>query len=196
MNISQVKRDQTKDHSMGLSAEQKAFLEEHGIPLSKVFNAKGIPSSRYKAIMKAGDFLLAYGVTPCRRGAHTLRTRHGHCVQCDTKHIAYIRRYSEPGYVYLAYAKSKNLVKVGASIDPNVRESHLNCYAYGGASDWVVIETFYTKDYAKHEHLAHQHLTAHRTTGKYFDRGGWIECNELYTCSVAEATNAIVAALK
>lgn len=196
MNTYQVKRDQTEDTSMALSAGQKAFLGEHGIPLSMVFNAKGMPSSRYKPIMKAGEFLVAYGVTPCGRGGHTLRTRYGHCVQCDTKHIAYIRRHSEPGYVYLAHSKSKNMVKIGASIDPNVRESHLNSYAYGGASDWVVIESIFTKNHAKHEHLAHQHLAAHRTSGEYFDRGGWIECNELYSCTIEVAKNAIVAALK
>lgn len=196
MNTYQVKRDQTEDPSMALSAGQKAFLGEHGIPLSMVFNAKGMPSSRYKPIMKAGDFLVAYGVTPCGRGGHTLRTRYGHCVQCNTKDIAYIRRHSEPGYVYLAHSKLKNLVKVGASTDPNVRERSLNGYAYGGASDWVVIEQFHTKDYAKHEHLAHQRLAAHRTSGKYFDHGGWIECNELYSCTVEMAKNAIAAALK
>lgn len=196
MNTYQVKRGQTEDTSMGLSAEQKAFLMEQGIPLSMVFNSKGMPSSRYKSIMKAGDFLVAYGATPCSRGGHTLRTRHGHCVQCGTHHIAYIRRFSEPGYVYLAHSKSKNLVKVGASNDPNVRERNLNGYAYGGASDWVVIDQFHTKDHAKHEHLAHQRLAAHRASGEYFNDGGWVVCNELYSCTVEVARTAIVAALK
>ena len=196
VNTYQVKRCRAEDPSTGLSKEQKAFLAEHGIPLSKIFNATGMSSSRYKLIMKDGDFLVAYGVTPCSRGGHTLRTRSGHCVQCNTKHIAYIRRHSEPGYVYLLHSKSTNLVKVGASVDPNIREKNLNGYAYGGASDWMIIEKFYTKDYAKHENLAHQSLETYRTSGKYFDRGGWIECNELFTCSVEVAKKAIVSALK
>ena len=196
MGTYKVRKSRKEETSMSVSAGQKAFLAQHGIPLSAVFNATGMSSGRYKPIMKAGDFLVAYGVAPCSRGGHTLRTRYGHCVQCDTKHIAYIRRHSEPGYVYLLHSKSTNLVKVGASVDPTSRECNLNGYSYGGASDWTIVESFFTQDYAKHENLAHRHLAAHRTTGNYFDRGGWIECNELYRCSVAVAKDAIIAALK
>ncbi len=174
-----------------LTAEQKRFLSAHRIPIERVFDAQGRSASDYKRLMKTRGYLVACNVTPCQKARHTLRTRYGHCVQCDTKHIAFINRHSEQGYVYLAASMNCTLVKIGASIDPLRRIVHLNGYVYGGASDWKVIATFPSDSYARHEHAAQALLEEFRTTGHYFDRGGTIECSELYNCDVEVARRAI-----
>jgi hypothetical protein len=177
-------------YSAGLTLDQRKFLIHHGIPVAQAFNTNGSPVSAYKQRMKDEGYLVAYGVAPCARGGHTLRTRHGHCVQCDSKHIAYILRHSQPGHVYLAHSPSTGLFKVGASVDPDVRKTNLNVNQYGGASDWVIQVSKFTNNYAKYEHLVHEKLDTYRAQGKYYDRGGWIDCAELYRCSLAVAQTA------
>ena len=79
-----------------LSQEQMAFLKNHDVPMSKVFDATGLATPKWKAEMKELDLLVAFGVTPCERKKHQLRARSGHCVQCNSKSLASVvsGRYS------------------------------------------------------------------------------------------------------
>ena len=70
---------------------------------------------------------------------HRLRTRAGHCIDCNTARIAFARRFADPGYVYIAASKAEKLLKVGCLVDPNQRQRNLNFHAYGGAGDWQII---------------------------------------------------------
>lgn len=75
---------------------------------------------------------------PCYQG-HRLRTRAGHCIECDTARIAYARRYESPGYVYIAASKAEKLLKVGCCVEPEQRQRNLNLQRYGGTDDWQII---------------------------------------------------------
>src|SRR5678815_3361408 len=96
-----------------LTAEQIDFLLLQRVPPSQVFDATGMRKSDYAAAMKAGGFNFAFGTVPCGRAGHTLRTRAGHCIQCDTSKVAYQMRHHLPGYVYLAGSHGTGLLKIG-----------------------------------------------------------------------------------
>lgn len=120
-----------------ITDREYAFLVSQKIPLSHVFDARGRAATAWEADAKREGLL--FGLSePCYRG-HRLRSRTGHCIECDTARIAYMQRFAAPGYVYLAVSKSEQLIKVGSCNDPTERESKLNYDAYGGANDWQII---------------------------------------------------------
>lgn len=174
-----------------LSRQQIDFLEQQGIPLSRVFNASGMSTSAYKARMKELDMWLAYGVTPCGAAGHTLRSRAGHCVQCATHNIAFLRRYDEEGLVYVARSSRAGLSKVGTTNDLDTRESSLCRLSYGGANDWRM--QFYQRcaKAGRVEFEVHRRLAAKRVARSYEREGEIVDCQELFDCSVEEATQTL-----
>lgn len=178
-----------------LTAEQLEFLKHHDIPLEKVFDASGLSAAVYNQRMKDGGYWIAFGVTPCGAAGHTLRTRHGQCIQCKPANLSYIKRHSLPGVVYVAYSLSERIVKIGTS-QRSDRIDHLNSYRYGGASDWMKHYSVPCDDAGKVETTAHTILSAFSVRGRsYFKDGGWISCDELFSCSVEQAVEAVKSAL-
>jgi len=98
-----------------LTKEQLDFLKSQGVPLSKVFDATGMGPSKYSTVMKDLGMVVAYGVTPCGKAGHRLKTRSGHCVQCKTANLAFQARFDDPGEVYVARSAKQNILKVGTS---------------------------------------------------------------------------------
>ena len=97
-----------------LTNEQITFLKSQGIAPAQLFDASHTKSKADReAQMDALELSLYFGGAACAKGGHTLRTKAGHCIQCDTSKIAYQLRHSASGYVYLAYSQSKKLTKVG-----------------------------------------------------------------------------------
>lgn len=168
-----------------------AFLRHHQIPLSKVFDASDHSRAEYQRVMRALDMLVAYGVTPCQRGGHTLRTRAGHCAQCNTAVLAYQLRNDGTGYVYIAYSKASRLVKVGTSGSPEARMASLNKFRYGGADDWEIHESVWCERSGEVEFAVHNALDAHRAPGQYMISSGMSECYELFSCAKSVAVKAL-----
>lgn len=179
----------------GLSNEQLLFLVRTGVPLERVFNAKGMGPGMYGAKMKEQDKWVAFNVSPCRKAGHTLRDRKGHCVQCDSANISYVRRHDESGTVYVAFSTRTGLVKVGTATRSD-RVDQLNSYRYGGASDWRKIHAINCERAGKVESLAHSALDQFRAKGEYFKDGGWIACDELFKCDISVAIKAVEGAIK
>ena len=124
-------------HRSDITDAEWAFLVSQKIPLSHLFDARGRTATSWEDEAKREGSLFGLS-SECFQG-HRLRTRSGHCIQCDTSRIAYMRRSSAPGFVYVAPSKAKKLLKVGCCIDVEQRERNLNNHIYGGASDWEVI---------------------------------------------------------
>lgn len=179
----------------GLSREQLDFLRSQRIPLSLVFDATGMQKGHYATLMKEGGYSIAYGTTPCARGGHTLRTRAGHCIQCDTAKIAYQLRHRRPGYVYLAGSAGTGLLKIGTTSDLSVREWQLRDWAYGGANDWEMLATGHSENAGAVEFAAHDRLRLRSVSGSYRREGRLQACYELFRCGYDEARSALVAAL-
>lgn len=165
-----------------LSSEQIYFLYTQGIPISKAFNAENLGKNEYNKIMEEDDMMVAYNVTPCKSKGHTLRTKYGHCVQCNTQSIAFISRYSQEGVVYLAYSSKLSLCKVGTCKDINNRLRTLNSHGYGGANDWIIFDSFPTENAARIELNIQNAVEAYKCDVFYKRTGKTIKCQEIYKC--------------
>jgi T5orf172 domain len=174
--------------------EQLAFLTKHGIPRSQLFNATGMSPSQYKFEMKALGMRIAYGVSPCDKAGHTLRTKNGHCVQCGTHHLAFSRRYENIGDVYVAEARSVGLIKIGTAEDADARQESLNYFGYGGGWDWMIKYVQRCDKAGRVEFNAHRALMAHSVQRNYEKQGNTVSCSELFVCSVATAKKAVIRA--
>lgn len=116
-----------------------AFLASQKIPLSQIYDARGRGPTSFHANAKAGGQLFGLA-SPCKNGGHRLFTRKGHCIQCDPGKIAYMRRFSDKGYVYIAASRKGRLLKVGSTSTLDGRASTLNTEGgYAGFDDWEII---------------------------------------------------------
>ena len=145
-----------------LTEDQRRFLEEQGVPLSRVFDATGLAQSEYRVIMRALGMQVAYGVAPCGAAGHRLRTSSGHCVQCGPHNLAFLRRYSEPGEVYVAHSHSASLTKVGTALDSESRVRRLNELGYGDVHDWELCASRYCANAGRVEFHVHRALSDYR----------------------------------
>ncbi|MRR49803.1 MAG: hypothetical protein EG825_02635 [Rhodocyclaceae bacterium] len=179
-----------------LTLEQLRFLDQADVPLSRVFDASGLRKSDYEQLMSDLGFWIAYGVNPCKAKGHTLKTRVGHCAQCNPANISYLRRHDEDGQVYTAISPKSNLVKVGASKNAKDRIRHLNAYKYGGQSDWNLVLVISDNNAGRVEALAHKALTHFAIDGTYYKNGRQLQCRELFFCSIELAEEGIRRAQK
>ena len=146
--------------------------------------------------MKALDKWIAYGVTECERAGHTLRTRAGHCIQCDSKKVAYLMRHKEDGEIYVAYSARGNIVKVGTSKkSATVRLDGMNSDKYGGCSDWTIAYIVPAPQAGRVESKVHRTLAEHAISASYYKNGKITKCRELFSCSVGVAKRAIMEAM-
>lgn len=122
-----------------LNKEQVAFLKQHNVSLKFVFNADGLRKTEYKEVMKDLNKMIAYNVTPCTKFGHTLRTRSGHCCQCNTAHLEFQKRNDSAGIVYIAVSSIKNVIKIGFTKSIEIRSESLNRTQYAGINDWKIV---------------------------------------------------------
>lgn len=174
-----------------LTDEQIEFLENHDIPLERVFDATGMRTKDYKEAMRQEECLVAYGVTPCKEAGHTLRSRAGHCIQCDPSRITHLKIHVQSGLIYVAWSERKGLVKVGVTNNAVKRIGLLNSEKYGEAFDWKLIRAWQCDQAGKFETVAHRELAAHATTGYYLKNNMLTECNELFKCSYHHAVGIV-----
>jgi len=171
--------------------EQLEFFLRHEIPLSQVFDATGYSTGEYKAIMRELGMVVAIGVSPCARSGHTVRTRAGHCAQCGTHNLAFLRRFDDAGYVYVAFSESLQLVKVGTTSDTNARLTTLNYFGYGGAYDWSIQFFSHCQRAGRVEFLAQQALWRYVVWRDYVKQGESVRCQELFKCPAKGAIAAV-----
>lgn len=175
-----------------ITQEQRHFFLSHRIPMSMVFDASGLKRSEYKVAMEALGKHFAIGVTPCGNAGHTIRSRSGNCVQCNTANVAYQLRHCASGHVYLAGSPSAKILKIGMTSDLAKRVSILNHYRYGMADDWEMLLSVRTDDAGRIESSVHKALQDFSIDGAYFREGRKTRCYELFRCSYATARDALV----
>ena len=178
-----------------LTPEQLAFLRNHGIPLSAVFDASGMRKLAYQEVMRELGKSFAYGVTPCSRRLHTLRTRAGHCIQCDHSKIAYMLRFDATAFIYIAGSASGKLLKVGTSGDIHERRGMLNAYRYGGQGDWQMLAFAKCPAAGRVEFGVHAKLGRFQVPGGYRQGGKERTCYELFRCNFTDGRDAILSEL-
>lgn len=177
-----------------LTKEQISFLKCQGIAPAQIFDASMTKSKADReSKMEALELSFYYGGAACSKGGHTLRTKAGHCIQCDTSKIAYQLRHSASGHVYLAYSPSKKLSKVGFTKNhPQDRAELLRQEQYANASDWDIKKMAkFEKDAGKIEFAIHSLLEAHLKPVLYEKyKGKMVECREVFACDLQLAIKA------
>ena len=174
-----------------LFPDQLEFLDKHGIPVSAVFDASDLKKSEYKFLMKELGKLVAYGVSPCKKAGHTLRTRAGHCLQCDPLKLVYLLRHINTGMVYVAGSRSGGFLKVGSAVDAQKRISTLNSWAYASQNDWCLISSFSCNKAGSVEHLVQKGVSDFACPAQYMRDGRQVECLEIYKCSYSRILQAV-----
>lgn len=179
-----------------ISPDQLQFLQAQSIPLSRVFDASGMLRTTYQAAMRELEMFVAVGVTPCKTSGHTIRTSAGHCAQCNTAALAFLRRHHESGDVYVAVSAQIGLVKIGTAQSAQARITTLNGFGYGGATDWTIHFQEFCDNAGRVEFIAQNTLAKYRTYRTYIKTGNTVSCQELFDCHASAATTAVKSALK
>ena len=174
-----------------LTADQISFLQSQNIPLSSVFDASGMRKSDYPFAMRVEGKRFAFGVTPCKAAGHTLRTRAGHCIQCDPSKIAFMLRHDSWAHIYIAGSKAGRLIKIGYTTDVDVRIDTLNSEEYGGQKDWQILATAFHPQAGRVEFFTHAKLELFAVPGEYVKDGRPQKCYELFRCNFVDALDAL-----
>src|SRR5450759_2787334 len=95
-----------------LTQSELTFLASQGLGPDAVYDARGLPQYYWMKDIESENRTVALG-SRCRKAAHRLRSRRGHCVQCDTKKLAFQARFSADQHVYIAGSRSAGLIKIG-----------------------------------------------------------------------------------
>jgi hypothetical protein len=174
-----------------LTPSELAFLARQGLSADDVFDARHLPQWLwFRQIDEAGK-TVALG-TRCRKVGHRLPSRRGHCVQCDTRKLAFQARYRAERYVYIAGSLSSKLIKIGTCGDMQQREHQICAEGYGGACDLEVLSAVWVRNAGAVEDSAHSLLSAHIATRGYWKDGLRQTGIELFRCSFTEARRALM----
>ena len=169
-----------------LTNEQINFLNLHDISKDQTFDATGYTRKEYKEKMKKLNLQVAYGVNPCKKGGHTLRTKYGQCLQCAPLNLTYSMRNTKAGYVYIAYSNSTGYIKIGSTGNYKDRQKSLRGQMYGGVNDWVMSHYIYfSEDREVVERAIKQEFIESKVCGCYYMKDGkYQEADEIYKTSV------------
>ena len=178
-----------------LTKEQEEFLKQHNIPKELIFDASGLSKTEYHSRMKEQGKIIAFNVTPCSSSGHSLRTRNGHCIQCDTSKIAFIKRAISLGIIYIAGSIKGQLIKIGYSQNKAVREDSLNRTKYGGFDDWRILFSAQSINASEIEHLSQSSLKRYGMSNKYEHENHLQEAYELFSCSYTKAKEVVESVL-
>jgi hypothetical protein len=170
-----------------LTQEQLLFLKSQHISPSLVFDASGYSKADRTRLMEQEGKLFYFGDALCKKAGHGLRTKSGHCMQCDTSKIAYQLRSSATGFVYLAFSPSTRFVKVGYSkYHPQERAELLRNEAYGNLRDWDVKRVVrFENDAGRVEFSIHAKFEPYLKPVAYKRANGqMVECREIFNCDL------------
>src|SRR5262249_19072026 len=127
----------------------------------------------------------------CRARGHRLRTRAGHCFQCDPKKLAFLIRHNAAGYVYIAGSLDGRLIKLGVSKDLPQRETRLRGEPHARFSDWRLLFSIRVPEMGRVEDRIALRLAHKRLPTMYFKDGNAQMATEVFKCSFSDALKAI-----
>ena len=181
---------------MELSQEQIDFLNLHNISRDKVFGATKYTQKTYRALMKEGGFIVATGVTKCNEGHHSLRSRSGHCVMCNSATLSFQKRHKNIGDLYVMHSPNTNLVKVGIADSAEERIVTVNKQAYGDVKDWRLVFWIRVTNAGYAEGRVHTLLSEYSEERYFYKGGSMVIAKEIFSCAPEYAINSIKEILK
>jgi hypothetical protein len=175
----------------GLTSDQIRFLKEQNIHPKFVFDAEGLSKPEYRLIMKELNMLIAYNVSPCQQEGHTMRTRSGHCCQCNTAAIGFQKRNDSAGIVYIAGTKFGQLIKIGFTKAVEIRSESLNRTKYAGFNDWEILFAIRSENAGRIENKANSLLRSYAYPKDYLHDDHWQNSYETYSCAYSKAKELV-----
>lgn len=173
-----------------LTEDELRFLQRHGYAPKDVFDARPWSQAYWMEQIKTEGKWIALG-SPCRKVGHRLRSRKGHCVQCDPKKLAFVERHNAEQWVYIARSSSAGLIKIGTCNDTSQRERQLGAERYGGAWDWRIVFQRWTKNAGLVEGRAQRVLQRYAVHRPYVKDGTPQTAIELLKCSTEVAEEVL-----
>ena len=170
-----------------LNEQEIQFLKKHNIELSDIYDGRRQQriSARYSASQLGYNFIFTGGQN-CS-GRHRIQTKSGHCPQCKTSSIAFVRRENSDAYVYLASASGGNVVKIGFTSNIYSREETLRKQSYGGRWDWRIICFIRTAFAGKIEREIAALFIGREIHGEYQKDGSMQAATEMFEVNEIEA---------
>lgn len=175
--------------------QELSFLKSQGIRPEEVFDGRGMSNPTWKDLAKQGgfDFVLA---GRCTNGGHRIKTRAGHCIQCRTSAIAFVRRENAKANVYLAAANNRRIIKIGYASFIYAREETLRQQGYGGYWDWEILCWVKTQNAGQVEREISNLFSGSRTSGHYVKDYELQEAVEMFAYDLGEAIDLFSAYTK
>lgn len=178
-----------------LTIDEIDFLKTQGLSPDDVYDGRGQSSAAWKAGVRSAGKTVVLG-TSCSSQGHRLRTRSGHCAQCDTAKLSYQKRHNTEGYIYIAGSKSAKLLKVGTCVDIEQRRRNLRNQLYGNISDWEMLFTAKVDAGGKVEGDTLARLSKFKVVRMYEKDGKKQEAAEMLQTSFSVALSVVQESLK
>lgn len=176
-----------------VTKEERDFITQQGLPEELFFDVNGQSIDDYiSQKMKSIGKVFAYNSRPCNEYGHTLRTRAGHCIQCDTARIAFILANVSFGTVYIAGSIKGQLIKIGTTSSKESRADSLNRTKYGNLTDWEILLSFRALGAGSIEFEIQKRLKQYAATDiKYSHDSHDQRSYELFRCSYIRAKDSL-----
>ncbi len=166
-----------------------SFLYRYGLDTDDVYDGRGESKrTRERRAKEEGKTLIF--ASACRVG-HRLKTRSGHCAQCNPINIAFQDRYNAYGYVYIAGSLSGRAIKFGNAGTIEQRENQLRAERYGGLRDWRVLFHVKVNERGRVEHNARASVQGYQVIRSYEKNGFYQTAVEMIRCPFSAALRSL-----
>lgn len=176
---------------MQFTTEERAFLEHHKMPDSRVLDASGLMGlslAELRKLMVNEEFTIAIGFSQCAKDiAHRMTFKDGRCFQCNSGNLGHSNNYRRAGFVYICISDSKRLIKIGSSNSLDARVEKLKGSRYGEANDWRLLRSWQFEKVGPVEFAVQKALENYKVHGVYGGHGRNGGCDELYACTAEKA---------
>jgi hypothetical protein len=164
-----------------LTQTELDFLDRQGLGPDDVFDVRRLPQRVWKKLIRSENKTVALG-KGCREFAHRLKSRSGHCVQCNTVNLGFQKRYRLDQFIYIAGSQKARLVKIGICDKLDQRQRQICFERYGGADDWRLLLSLKVKRAGEIETRILARLSNCFVVGHYWKDGREKTAVELLKC--------------
>lgn len=173
-----------------LTASELRFLASQNLGPDDVYDARRLPQDYWFRQIKLENKTIALG-SKCRKAGHRLRSRKGHCVQCDTSKLAFAGRFDLEQYIYILGSVSAKLLKIGTCKDLPQRINQICFEQQGGASDWTLLYSVWMPRSGEIEDRTHKRLAQYAYFEDYWKNGNLQTATELFRCPFSLAAKVL-----
>jgi hypothetical protein len=177
-----------------LTENELRFLRSQGLGPDDVMDVRRMPQWLWFQRIKEEGKTIALG-SKCRKAGHRLRSTKGHCVQCDTKVLAFAGRFNLKQYLYVAGSLKARLLKIGVCKDLSQRIRQICTERHGDARDWEILYAVEIERAGELEDRVLGWLGEYSIYSTYWKDGVLQQSIELRRCSISQAMEAMAAVL-